>query len=143
MVRLAVGYKSRAWVTFGTPIRMDEYDPESRRDVLDLAHRTRDEIGRLYKVLPTSLVAAAMQPSITRKDLESRVEDLLGRLREAGANLGVDGAREAVDEGIGHLKRRRVIMYERGRYRVRDRGVLRYYGRMIGHLVSPPTERTR
>ncbi len=142
MVRLAVGYRSRAWVTFGTPIRLDEYDPESRRDVLDLAHRTRDEIGRLYKVLPTSLVAGAMQPSITKKDLESRVDDLLGRLREAGANLGVDSAREAVDEGIGHLKRRRVIMYERGRYRVRDRGVLRYYGRMIGHLVPPPAERT-
>ena len=142
MVRLAVGYRSRAWVTFGTPIRMDEYDPESRRDVLDLAHRTRDEIGRLYKVLPTSLVAGAMQPSITRKDLESRVEDLLGRLRGAGANLGVDGAREAVDEGIGHLKRRHVIMYERGRYRVRDRGVLRYYARMIGHLAPPEPERT-
>jgi glycerol-3-phosphate O-acyltransferase len=141
MVRLAVGYRSRAWVTFGTPIRMAEYDPESRRDVLDLAHRTRDEIGRLYKVLPTSLVAGAMQPSITRKDLESRVEDLMGRLREGRANLGVDSAREAVDEGIGHLKRRRVLMFERGRYRVRDRGLLRYYARMISHLAPPEPAR--
>src|SRR3954464_14837822 len=38
MVRYAVGYQSRAFVTFGTPIRLDGYDPESRREVMDLAH---------------------------------------------------------------------------------------------------------
>jgi glycerol-3-phosphate O-acyltransferase len=143
MVGLAVGYRSRAWVTFGSPIRMDEYDPESRRDVLDLAHRTRDEIGRLYKVLPTAIVCAAMHPSITKKDLEARSDALLDKLRAAGANLGVDGAREAVDEGAAHLRKRHVITYERGRYRVRDRSVLRYYARTISHLVPPQTERTR
>jgi len=143
MVRLAVGYRSRAWVTFGTPIRMDEYDPESRRDVLDLAHRTRDEIGRLYKVLPTSIVAAAMHPSITRKDLETGAAALLDRLRGAGANLGVDSAREAVDEGVALLRRRHVIAFERGRYRVRDRSVLRYYARTISHLVPPDTAQAR
>jgi glycerol-3-phosphate O-acyltransferase len=142
MVGLAVGYRSRAWVTFGSPIRMDEYDPESRRDVLDLAHRTRDEIGRLYKILPTAIVAAAMHPSVTRKDLEARADALLDRLRQAGANLGVDSAREAVDEGIAQLRKRHVITFERGRYRVRDRSVLRYYARTISHLVPPQAERT-
>ena len=58
MVRYAVGYESRAFVTFGPAIRFTDYDPHSRRDVLDLAHRIRDSIGRLHKVLPTALVAA-------------------------------------------------------------------------------------
>ena len=41
-------------------------DHSSRRSVLDLAHLVRARVGRLYKVLPTALVAAAMRPSITR-----------------------------------------------------------------------------
>jgi len=142
MVGLAVGYRSRAWVTFGSPIRMDRLDPESRREVLDLAHHTRNEIGRLYKVLPTAIVSAAMQPSITKKDLEARVDGLLDQLRAAGANLGVDSSREAVDEGLDLLKNRHVIAFERGRYRVRERSVLRYYARTISHLTAPPSDGT-
>ncbi len=141
MVGLAVGYRSRAFVAFGAPIPMSEYDPESRRDVLDLAHRTRQEIGRLYKVLPTALVAAAMSPSITRRDLEARVDSLLDELRAAGANLGVETGREATDEGIALFRKRRVIVYERGRYRVRERSVLRYYSRSIGHLLPSTSPR--
>ena len=143
MIRLAVGYRSRVWVTFGQPIRMSEYDPESRRDVLDLAHRTRHEIGRLHKVLPTGLVAAAMRPSIARRDLEARVDGLFDQLRTTGANLGVDSSREAADEGIALLRKRRVIVFERGRCRVRDRSVLRYYARTISHLLTPQPVRAR
>ena len=36
MVRYAVGYQSRAFVTFGKPIPLQDYDPESRRDVMTL-----------------------------------------------------------------------------------------------------------
>jgi glycerol-3-phosphate O-acyltransferase len=142
MVGLAVGYRSRAWVTFGSPIRMDDFDPDSRRGVLDLAYRTRKEIGQLYKVLPTALVAAAMQPSTTRRDLEARIDALLDQLREAGANLGVASARDAVDEGLDLLKKRHVVAFERGRYRVRERSVLRYYARTISHLTTPPANGT-
>ncbi len=42
MVRFAVGYQSRAFVTFGAPLPLDGYDPESRRDVMTLAHQIRD-----------------------------------------------------------------------------------------------------
>src|SRR5687768_15127863 len=49
MVRYAVGYQSRAFVTFGEPIPLKGYEPESRRDIMALAHLTRDTIGRLYK----------------------------------------------------------------------------------------------
>jgi glycerol-3-phosphate O-acyltransferase len=138
MVRYAVGYQSRAFVTFGPPIRLGRFDAESRRDVLDLAHQTRDAIGRLYKVLPTALVAAAMRPSITRHDLEGRIDALIAALQAAGANLAVTSGRQAVDEGIGPLSTRNILVVERGgRFRVRERTVLRYYARTIQHLLAP------
>lgn len=139
MVRYAVGYQSRAFVTFGTPIALDPYDPDSRRDVLALAREIRARIGQLYKVLPTALVAAAMRPSTSRAELEDRVDALLATLRAAGANLGVTSARQAVDDGTEALVRRQVLVVERGRgYRVRDRLVLRYYARTIQHLLAGP-----
>jgi glycerol-3-phosphate O-acyltransferase len=137
MVRYAVGYQSRAFVTFGEPIPVSGYDPESRREVLDLARRTRDTIGRLYKVLPAALVAAAMRPSIGHQELEERIDLLLGDLRAQQANLGVSSARQALEEGSAQLASRNVIVVEGDRFRVRERGVLRYYARTIQHLVLP------
>jgi glycerol-3-phosphate O-acyltransferase len=139
MVRYAVGYESRAFVTFGAPIPLTGYDPESRRDVMALGHQVRDAIGLLYKVLPTAIVAAAMRPSILKRDLESRADDLIAVLRDSGANLGVRSGREAVDSGAPMLEYRGVIVAERGgRFRVRERTVLRYYARTLQHLLSAP-----
>ena len=136
MVRLAVGYRSRSFVVFGEPIPLADHDGESRRNVLDVAHRTRDAIGRLFKVLPTAVVAAAMRPSVTTRDLEDRVSGLLDRLRAAGANLGVDSAAEAVESGTRMLHHRGIIRLEAGRVRVRDRAVLKYYARSLNHLLT-------
>jgi glycerol-3-phosphate O-acyltransferase len=137
MVRYAVGYQSRAFVTFGAPISLDGCDPESRRDVMTLAHTIRDTIGRLYKVLPTAVVAAVMRPSITRRDLEARADALIETLHAAGANLGVSDGRHAVEAGAEPLASRNIIFVERGgRYRVRERTVLRYYARTLEHLLS-------
>jgi glycerol-3-phosphate O-acyltransferase len=137
MVRYAVGYQSRAFVTFGTPIALNGVDPDSRRDVMALAHRIRDTIGGLYKVLPTALVAAAMRPSIGRRDLEAGVDALLEVLRPAGANLAVSSGRQAVDEAADALVARNIIHVERGGlFRVRERTVLRYYARTLQHLLS-------
>ena len=47
---------------------------DSRRAVLDLTHAVMQTIGRLYKVLPTAVVASAMRPSITRRELEARAD---------------------------------------------------------------------
>jgi glycerol-3-phosphate O-acyltransferase len=139
MVRYAVGYESRAFVTFGAPIPLTGHDPESRREVMNLAHHVREAIGNLYKVLPTAIVAAAMRPSITRRELEARADNLISVLREARANLGVQSGAEAVEAGAGPLADRNIIHIERGgRYRVRERTVLRYYGRTIQHLLAPP-----
>lgn len=136
MLRYTVGYQSRGIVTFGPAIRFDDYDPDDRRDMVRLKRRVRDEIGRLYKVVPTALVAAAIRPSITRAELEDRIEQLLGILRSAGANLDVETGREAVDAAIDPLAVRGVIVVEGQRFRVRERLVLRYYGRSLDHLLA-------
>jgi glycerol-3-phosphate O-acyltransferase len=141
MVGLAVGYRSRAFVTFGPPVDVGAYDPDSRKDALDLAHLTRNTIGRLYKVLPTAIVANGMRPSITRADLQSRVDALLDDLKESGANLAVRDARQALEDGLSRLEHRGVIQAEDDRLRVRDRNVLRYYARSIQHLL--PASSTR
>ena len=141
MVGLAVGYRSRAYVTFGPPIEAGAYDPDSRKDALDLAHLTRDTIGRLYKALPTAIVASAMRPSITPADLASRVDAALEHLQAAGANLLVRDVKHAVEDGVSRLEQRGVIQAETDRLRVRDRNVLRYYARSIQHLL--PASSTR
>jgi len=141
MMRDAVGYRAKACVTFGHPIRTSEYNSQSRSDILDLAHRTREAIGLLYKVQPTALVAACMRPSLAKRDLEARVDDLLPRLRERGANLGVEDGRQAVAEGLRAFRRRGVLVTEGEVVRVRSRALLRYYARTIEHLLSPPSPR--
>jgi glycerol-3-phosphate O-acyltransferase len=137
MVRYAVGYQSRAFVTFGDPIPLDGIDPESRRDVMELAHVTRDTIGRLHKVLPTAVIAASLKPSMTRRELESRANDLIETLQALGANMGVMSGRQAIEEGAEPLVARNIIHVERGgRFRIRERTVLRYYARTLQHLLA-------
>src|SRR6266403_527373 len=58
MVRYAVGYKSRAFVTFGAPITVGDRDVHSRTEVLEVARIVRQRTGMLYKVLPTAVFAA-------------------------------------------------------------------------------------
>ena len=144
MVRYAVGYQSRAIVTFGSPIRLSAYDSESRREVMTLAHVIRDNIGRLAKVLPTAIVAAAMRPSIGRRDLEARADAIIETVRAAGGNMGVTTGRDAVQQGAELLAARNIIHVERGgRYRVRERTVLRYYARTLQHLLAGPKRSPR
>jgi glycerol-3-phosphate O-acyltransferase len=136
MVRYAVGYRSRAFVTFATPIPLAGIDPDSRREVLDLSHAVMRAIGAVCKVLPTSLVASAMRPSLTRRELEQRADALIDRLRASNANLGVQSGAQAVDAALEPLESRGVLVVNRGRVRVRNRNVLRYYARSIAHLLD-------
>src|ERR1041385_5055756 len=142
MVRYAVGYRPRAMVTCGKPLSLEGIDPTSRREVLDLAHTIMAAIGRLQKVLPTAVVANAMRPSITRRDLESRADAVIDTLRSAGANLGVQSGADAVAQAIEPLEARGIVVVDRGRIRVRDRNVLRYYARTLEHLLASPSRRT-
>jgi len=135
MVRYAVGYWSRAFVSFGAPIAAGNCDPRSRTEVLELTRLVRRCIGSLYKVLPTAVFAAAMRPSITRRDLEDRIDRLLEELAARHANLGVSSGRQAIEEAAEPLELRGIVVAERGRFRVRERTVLRYYARTIEHLL--------
>ena len=136
MVRYAVGYSSRAVVTFGTPIRLADYDPDGRRSMVQLKRRLRDDIGKLYTVLPTALVAAAMRPSITRGELHERIAQLIEILHLAGARLDVSTPEAAVEAATEPMVTRGILVVEGDRYRVRERGVLRYYARTIEHLLK-------
>jgi len=138
MVRYAVGYRSRAFVTFGAPIPVGDMDGQSRTDVLELSRVVRDRMGALYKVVPTAVFAAAMRPSITSRDLESRIDRLIEELTARPANLAVTSGRQAIAEAAEALETRGIIVIERGRFRVRERTVLRYYARTIEHLLVTP-----
>ncbi|MEQ1758738.1 MAG: 1-acyl-sn-glycerol-3-phosphate acyltransferase [Vicinamibacterales bacterium] len=142
MVRYAVGYRSRAYVSFGTPMSADGVDANSRRDVLAFTHAVMTAVGRVVKVLPTPLIATAMRPSITKSELKDLAEALIDTLRAGNANLGMADSREAVELGVEALVTRGVIVSERSRLRVRDRHVLRYYARSIDHLLTSPSRRT-
>jgi len=136
LVRYAVGYRSRAFVTFGTPIPLGGIDPENKKSVMDLTRHIREEIGKQYKVMPTAVLAAAMKPSITRAELKGRIDSVLDSLRSANANLSVTSADEVLAKATDPMITRNIIVVENDRYRVRERNVLRYYARSIAHLLS-------
>ena len=142
MVRYGVGYQSRAFVTFGTPVPLSGYDVESRREVMNLASHIGDLIGKLHKVLPTALVSAAMRPSIELTDLTDRIDGPLEVLRVSGANLAVSTGQQAVEEAIEPMTERGILVIDGTKCRVRDRMVLRYYARSIQHLLSPRSEQS-
>ncbi len=135
MVRYAVGYRSRAFVTFGDPIAVDGRHVDSRTSVLELGHLVMERVGRQMKVLPTALVAAAMRPSNPKAEFADRITAMLDHLRATGANLSVNSAAEAIAHAAEPLEARGIIAREDGRFRVRDRSVLRYYARTIEHLL--------
>jgi glycerol-3-phosphate O-acyltransferase len=135
MAKLGVGYRSRSFTVFGQPVSVSSYDPESRTDALELAKVLREATGKLVKVLPTALVAHAMQRSVSTGQLESRIATRLEHLLEAGANLAARSVKDVMEDGVYRLEHRGVIQTEQGTIRVRDRRVLRYYARSIQHLL--------
>lgn len=140
MVGLAVGYESRAFITFGEAVPLTEYDPENKRDLVRLAHRIQSDVGRLYKVLPTAVVAGVMRPCIEREELTALAEARIRELERRGANLAVTTGARAVEEALEPMIERGILAVDaRGRIRVRNRQVLRYYGRTLQHLLASKT----
>src|SRR2546430_2757218 len=97
MVRYAVGYRSRVFITFGAPIPVSGIDPESKGDVLALTKIIRARMGELYKVLPTAVFAASMRPSITKRERESRTDQLIATRAAWRTTLAVKSGRGAVE----------------------------------------------
>ena len=104
---------------------------------MDLAKLIGEKIGKLHKVLPPALLAAALRPSMLKNDLIDRIDGLLDELRQTDANLSVASGAEALEQATEPLVTRGIIVVEHDRYRVRERTVLRYYARTIKHLLSP------
>jgi hypothetical protein len=77
-----------------------------------------------------------MRPSITRKDLEERIDRLLEELSARHANIAVESGKQAVEEAAELLETRGIVVRENGRFRVRERNVLRFYARSIEHLLA-------
>ena len=72
----------------------------------------RQAIGKIYKVVPTALISAAMRPSMPRQALIDQIDELLDALRLVGANLDVEHGREAVEQATEPLVLRGVIAVE-------------------------------
>lgn len=138
MVRYAVGYRSRAFVTFGEPMAVSGYNAESRTSVLDLGHAVMERIGRQVKVLPTALMAAALGPAMSDGELLDALAALIEALAAEGANLDEREPAAVVAAAAGPLEERGIIARDEGRFRVRDRSLIRYYARGIEHLVPEP-----
>jgi hypothetical protein len=88
-------------------------------------------------VTPTALLATAMRPSISRAELRDGIAAIIDTLDATGANLAVRSADEALEAATEPFETRGIIAVEDGVYRVRERHVLRYYGRSLQHLLSP------
>ena len=141
MMRYAVGYKTRAFVTFGEPIRDLGLRPAGA------ARRARPRPSHAGRHRP-ALQGHAHGPrrrrdasvAVTRRDLEARIDDLVGALRAYGANLAVDSGAQAVAQASRPLAARGVIAVEGERFRVREPlapPLLRAHDR------SPPRSRDR
>ena len=79
-----------------------------------------------------------MRPSVTRADLLVRIEGVLETLRSVRANMDIRTAADVLEFATDPLVTRNIIVVEGGRYRVRERNVLRYYARSLAHLITPP-----
>ena len=136
MVGSAVGYQIAIVHVLGAPIAIKDYDHRSRRDVLDLAQLVRARIGALHKVVPTAIVAAAMRPSSPPHELRARIAEIVDVLRAKSANLDATDPQAILERGTALLVDRDAIAIDAGKYRVRDRTLLRYYARSISHLLE-------
>ena len=78
-----------------------------------------------------------MRPSITRRDLEARIDRSdRGARRHVAPTSASPAAGRRSRRPPSRSKRAASSSHERGRFRVRERSVLRYYARTIEHLLA-------
>ena len=136
MVRYAVGYRSRAFVTFGAPIPVGDVDAAvAQRRARAGAAGPRAHRRALQSAADGGLRRGDAAVDHARAISKSRIDRLIEELAARHANLGVTSGRQAVEEAAEPLETRGIVVAERGRFRVRERNVLRYYARTIEHLL--------
>ena len=128
-----------SFVTFGPAIPVTGCDPQSRSDVLALtrldpvAHRGAAQGAADGAVCIGD--AAVDHPARSRSPHRSADRRACRPARPTSAS---PRGRQAVEEAAELLETRGIVVHERGRFRVRDRSVLRYYARTIEHLLATP-----
>jgi 1-acyl-sn-glycerol-3-phosphate acyltransferase len=100
MVRHAVGYESRAFVTFSAPIPLQQFEPDSRRDLVTLATRFRTRSRAATKCCHGAGGFRACARTCRRSELISRLEDLHGPAGRGWREPLGRNARQAADEGV-------------------------------------------
>jgi hypothetical protein len=141
MVRYAVGYRSRAFVTFGAPIPVAAINVHSRSDVLELTRLVRAHRRALQGAADGDVRrrdAAVDHPARSR----SAHRRAGRRARARGARISARQRRQVVDEAADRSKRAASSSPNADAFRVRERTVLRYYARTIEHLLVTPAGRT-
>ncbi len=138
MARHAVGYHTRAFVTFG---RADPARASTTRSRGATSSRSTHRIQRRDRPALQSAADGARRGRDAAADDARRAGGAHRRparpLRGQPARISPSRpARQAVEEGVELLIERGVLVAERQRLRVRDRIVLRYYARTIEHLLS-------
>ena len=114
MVRYAVGYRSRAFVTFGAPIALT-CSTRTRGATCSTSRTARaTRSAGSYKVLPTAVVAAAMRPSITRRELEARARRPHRHAAAPRAPTWASPTAARRSTGPPPLEDRGIIVVERG-----------------------------
>ena len=98
-----------------------------------------DDIGLLYKVLPTALVAAAMRPQMTRARTGQPHRRAARRCSPPRARIWRSRTgRQAVDEGVDAARSSAACSSPSGNgCACAIAIVLRYYARTIEHLLAP------
>ena len=107
MVRYAVGYQSRAFVTFGTPIPLERHRSRvaPRRDGSRAPDPRHASAASTRCCRPRSSPPRCGRRS-TRRELEARADAIIDELRRPARNLGVTSGREAVEAGAPSRSRR-------------------------------------
>ena len=139
MVRYAVGYQSRAFVTFGPPIPLGGYDPESRRDVMALgAPDPRRDRRALQGAADGGRRRGDAAVDDATRSRSARRRASSTRCARRTRTSACRAAARPSSWARRLLADRNIIHFERGgRFRVRERTVLRYYARTIQHLLAP------
>ena len=141
LVRYAVGYRSRAFVTFGKPISLDGIDPESKKAVMDLTRHVRSGDRQALQGAADRGAGRGDDAVGDAGRAEGRIDAVLDTLRSVDANLSVQSADEVLSTSPpNRWSRATSSSSSRGRYRVRERNVLRYYARSLAlaALCSSP-----
>ena len=141
-----------ACVNFGTPVSMrsrgidfQALSGEARRDeVARLGRELMEAVGRIVPVLPVPLIASVFvaQPAraLSALELKAEVEQILERLRGAGAQVYIPRGDfdYAITVGLRMLRLRRLVEESGGLFRARPQELtlLAYYANSLSHLLD-------